>query len=76
MSVAEFNEIQHDWRRWRVRFRYWRNKHRLDNFHRLAREAAYEARKHDKAAAANVKKRWKVVHKAARAMHRNRERSE
>jgi ribosome biogenesis GTPase len=49
---------------------------RLDNFHRLAREAAYEARKHDKAAAANVKKRWKVVHKAARAMYRDRERSE
>jgi hypothetical protein len=38
---------------------------RLDNFHRLVREAAYEARKHDKAAAANVKRRWKVVHKAA-----------
>ena len=49
---------------------------RLDNFHRLVREAAYEARKHDKAAAANVKRRWKVVHKAARAMYRDRERSE
>jgi len=49
---------------------------RLDNFHRLAKEAAYEARKHDKAAAANVKRRWKVVHKAARAMYRDRERSE
>jgi ribosome biogenesis GTPase / thiamine phosphate phosphatase len=49
---------------------------RLENFHRLAREAAYEARKHDKAAAANVKRRWKQIHKAARAMYRDRERSE
>jgi ribosome biogenesis GTPase / thiamine phosphate phosphatase len=49
---------------------------RLENFHRLVREAAYEARKHDKAAAANVKRRWKQIHKAARAMYRDRERSE
>ncbi len=48
---------------------------RLENFHRLAREAAYEARKHDKVEAANVKRRWKQIHKAARAMYRDRERS-
>jgi ribosome biogenesis GTPase / thiamine phosphate phosphatase len=49
---------------------------RLENFRRLAREAAFEARKHDKALAANTKRRWKQIHKAARAMYRDRERSE
>ena len=48
---------------------------RLENFHRLVREAQYEARKHDKAAAANTKRRWKQAQKAARAMYRDRERS-
>ncbi len=37
---------------------------RLENFHRLGREAAYEARKHDKAAAAEHKRRWKQMHQA------------
>ena len=47
---------------------------RLDNFHRLGREAAYEARKQDKAAAAEHKRRWKQLHQAARAMYRERDR--
>jgi ribosome biogenesis GTPase len=47
---------------------------RLEHFHRLGREAAYEARKHDKAAAAEHKRRWKQLHQAARAMYRERER--
>jgi ribosome biogenesis GTPase len=47
---------------------------RLANFLRLGREAAYEARKHDKAAAAEHKRRWKQVHQAAKAMYRDRER--
>ena len=47
---------------------------RLENFQRLGREAAYEARKHDKAAAAEHKRRWKQLHQAAKAMYRDRER--
>jgi ribosome biogenesis GTPase len=47
---------------------------RLENFHRLGREAAYEARKHDKAAAAEHKRRWKQLHQAAKAMYRDRDR--
>jgi ribosome biogenesis GTPase len=47
---------------------------RLENFHRLGREAAYEARKHDKAAAAEHKRRWKQLHQAVRAMYRDRDR--
>jgi ribosome biogenesis GTPase len=47
---------------------------RLENFNRLGREAAYEARKHDKAAAAEHKRRWKQLHQAAKAMYRNRDR--
>ena len=47
---------------------------RLEHFQRLGREAAYEARKHDKAAAAEHKNRWKQLHKAARAMYRDRNR--
>ncbi len=49
---------------------------RLVSYQRLAREAAFEERKHDKAAAANAKRRWKQVHKAARAMYKARERLE
>jgi ribosome biogenesis GTPase len=49
---------------------------RLLNYRRLVREAAFEERKHDKAAAANTKRRWKQVHKAARAMYKARERLE
>jgi ribosome biogenesis GTPase / thiamine phosphate phosphatase len=48
---------------------------RLENFQRLDREAAYETRKHDKAAAAEHKRRWKQIHQAARAMYRERDRS-
>jgi ribosome biogenesis GTPase / thiamine phosphate phosphatase len=46
---------------------------RLDNYHRLVREAAYEARRHDKAAEAEHKRRWKQIHKANRRMYRARE---
>jgi ribosome biogenesis GTPase len=48
---------------------------RLENFRRLGREAAFEERKTDKAAAAELKRRWKQVHKAQRAMYRDRDRS-
>jgi ribosome biogenesis GTPase len=47
---------------------------RVENFQRLGREAAYEARKHDKAAAAEHKRRWKQVHQAQKAMYRVRDR--
>jgi ribosome biogenesis GTPase len=47
---------------------------RLEHFQRLAREAAYEARKHDKATAAEHKRRWKQIHQANKAMYRERER--
>ena len=47
---------------------------RLRNFQHLEREAAYEARKHDKAAAAEHKRRWKQIHRAARTMYRYRQR--
>jgi ribosome biogenesis GTPase len=43
---------------------------RLDNYRKLLRELAFEARKHDKAASANVKRRWKHLHKAQRDMYR------
>ena len=39
---------------------------RAAHFQRLAREAAYEARKHDKAPPPNTKRRWKQIHQAAR----------
>ena len=47
---------------------------RLQNFQRLGREAAYEARKHDKAAAAEHKRRWKQIHQANKLMYRDRDR--
>ena len=47
---------------------------RLEHYRRLGREAAFEERKHDKAAAANTKRRWKQIHKAAKAMYRDRDR--
>jgi ribosome biogenesis GTPase len=47
---------------------------RLESFQRLGREAAYEARRHDKAAAAEEKRRWKQLHRAAKAMYRDRDR--
>jgi ribosome biogenesis GTPase / thiamine phosphate phosphatase len=47
---------------------------RLDNYRRLLREAAYEERRHDKAAAAEHKRRWKQIHQANKVMYRERER--
>jgi ribosome biogenesis GTPase len=47
---------------------------RLANFQRLGREAAHQARKHDQSAAAELKRRWKQIHKATRAMYRDRDR--
>jgi ribosome biogenesis GTPase len=47
---------------------------RVANYQRLRREAAFEARKHDKADAAELKRRWKHATKAARAMYRDRDR--
>jgi ribosome biogenesis GTPase len=48
---------------------------RLENYRRLLREAAYEERRHDKAAAAEHKRRWKQLHQAAKVMYRERERN-
>jgi ribosome biogenesis GTPase len=48
---------------------------RLQHYRRLLREAAFEERKHDKAAAAETKRKWKRIHQAAKAMYRDRERS-
>jgi ribosome biogenesis GTPase / thiamine phosphate phosphatase len=47
---------------------------RLEHFRRLAREAAFEERKRDKAAASDAKKKWKQVHMAQRALNRGRNR--
>jgi ribosome biogenesis GTPase len=47
---------------------------RLANYRRLLREVAFEARKRDKAGAADVKRRWKEMTKAARAMYKERDR--
>ena len=46
---------------------------RLENYRKLLRELAFEARKHDKVASANVKRRWKQIHKAQRAMFKKRD---
>jgi ribosome biogenesis GTPase len=48
---------------------------RLENYRRLLREAEHEVRKHDKSAAAQLKRRWKQIHIAQRAMYRDRDRS-
>ena len=48
---------------------------RLENYRRLLREAAFEERKRDASAAAEHKRRWKQLHRAARALYRGRERS-
>ena len=47
---------------------------RLENYRRLAREAAFEDRKRDKAAAAEQKRKWKQLHQAAKALYRDRDR--
>jgi ribosome biogenesis GTPase / thiamine phosphate phosphatase len=46
---------------------------RLEHYRRLGREAAFETRKRDAGAAAEQKRRWKRVHKAQRALYRERE---
>jgi len=48
---------------------------RLENYRRLLREAAFEERKRDASAAAEHKRKWKQLHRAARALYRDRERS-
>ena len=45
---------------------------RLENYRKLLRELAFEERKHDKAASANVKRRWKQIHKAQNEMYKLR----
>jgi ribosome biogenesis GTPase len=45
---------------------------RLENFRRLGAEAAFEARKHDKAAAADEKRRWKQLSQAQKQLYRQR----
>jgi ribosome biogenesis GTPase len=45
---------------------------RLENYRKLLRELAFEERKHDKAASANVKRRWKQIQKAQRDMYKVR----
>jgi ribosome biogenesis GTPase len=47
---------------------------RLEHYRRLGREAAFEERKRDKAAAANTKRKWKRLHQAQKAMYRDRDR--
>ena len=49
---------------------------RLEHYRHLLREAAFEERKRDKAAAASHKRRWKQAAQAARALYRDRERLE
>jgi ribosome biogenesis GTPase / thiamine phosphate phosphatase len=48
---------------------------RLSNYRRLLREAAFEERKRDKAAAAETKRRWKEIGQAMKALYRDRDRS-
>jgi len=47
---------------------------RLEHYRRLLREAAYEERRHDKAAAAEQKRKWKQIHQANKIMYRERDR--
>jgi ribosome biogenesis GTPase len=46
---------------------------RFEHYRRLAREAAFEERKRDKAAAAEHKRRWKQIHQANKQMYRQRD---
>lgn len=48
---------------------------RLEHYRRLVREAAFEERKRDKAAAANAKRRWKQTQQSLKALYRDRDRS-
>ena len=45
---------------------------RLESYRKLQRELAFEERKHDKVASANVKRRWKQIHKAQRKAYKLR----
>jgi ribosome biogenesis GTPase len=47
---------------------------RLEHYRRLGREAAFEERKRDKAAAANTKRRWKQIIQAQKALYKDRDR--
>jgi ribosome biogenesis GTPase len=47
---------------------------RLAHYQRLLREAAFEARKRDKAGTADAKRQWKQMTKAARALYKDRDR--
>jgi ribosome biogenesis GTPase len=47
---------------------------RLEHYRQLLREAAFEERKHDKAAASATKRKWKQIHQAAKAMYKARDR--
>jgi ribosome biogenesis GTPase len=47
---------------------------RLEHYQHLRREAAFEERKRDKAAAAEQKRRWKIITQQARTKYRERER--
>ena len=46
---------------------------RLEHYRRLLREAAFEDRKHDKAAVAEQKRRWKHIMQAQKALYRDRD---
>ena len=48
---------------------------RLEHYRQLLAEAAFEGRKHDKAAAAETKRRWKKLMRAQNALYRDRDRS-
>jgi ribosome biogenesis GTPase len=48
---------------------------RLDHYRQLLREAAFEERKRDKAAAAEHKRKWKRIHQQVKALYKDRERS-
>jgi ribosome biogenesis GTPase len=48
---------------------------RLEHYRRLGREAAFEMRKRNAGAAAAEKRRWKHIHKAQRALYKDRDRS-
>jgi ribosome biogenesis GTPase len=49
---------------------------RVESYRRLQREAAFEMRKRDKAAAADEKRRWKRITQAQRSRYRLRERGD
>jgi len=48
---------------------------RLENYRRLLREAAYEHRRHDKAAASAHERRWRKIHQANKALYKDRDRT-